>query len=118
MDCPFCGATNNTKVVESRTARGHVRRRRECLKCGRRFATRETVSDITGAKLLREDRRSANKSYRLLAEQHATLWENQAVMIVLLRRLLEALGQNADEATRIAFAEASKAAIKPLPARP
>ena len=42
MKCPFCGADHD-KVVDSRSsARGlTVRRRRECLKCGRKFTTYE-----------------------------------------------------------------------------
>lgn len=44
MRCPFCGATD-TKVIDSRLANeGHqVRRRRECLDCGERFTTYESV---------------------------------------------------------------------------
>jgi hypothetical protein len=30
-----------TKVVDKRDSNGHIRRRRECLKCGQRFTTRE-----------------------------------------------------------------------------
>lgn len=42
MRCPFCGA-ENTQVVDSRTVENgySIRRRRECLKCGRRFTTYE-----------------------------------------------------------------------------
>ncbi|MGQ9853903.1 MAG: NrdR family transcriptional regulator, partial [Candidatus Oleimicrobiaceae bacterium] len=42
MKCPFC-AHPDTHVIDSRT-RGDgqfVRRRRECLACGKRFTTRE-----------------------------------------------------------------------------
>ena len=44
MRCPFCSA-NDTKVIDSRLANeGHqVRRRRECLDCGERFTTYESV---------------------------------------------------------------------------
>jgi transcriptional repressor NrdR len=42
--CPWCGR-NQDKVVDSRSAeRGEaIRRRRECLSCGRRFTTYERV---------------------------------------------------------------------------
>jgi transcriptional repressor NrdR len=42
--CPWCGRTED-KVVDSRTAEAGsaVRRRRECLHCGRRFTTFERV---------------------------------------------------------------------------
>ncbi len=44
MKCPSCGHLED-KVIDSRSAReGQViRRRRECLKCKRRFTTYETV---------------------------------------------------------------------------
>jgi transcriptional repressor NrdR len=44
MKCPFCG-TADTSVLESRTVEGSdsIRRRRECLKCGKRFTTLEEV---------------------------------------------------------------------------
>ena len=47
MRCPFCG-DEESKVTDSRNvAETHsVRRRRECLKCLRRFTTFETV-DLT-----------------------------------------------------------------------
>jgi transcriptional repressor NrdR len=42
MRCPFCTSTN-TQVLESRVVEEGVvvRRRRECLKCGKRFTTYE-----------------------------------------------------------------------------
>lgn len=44
MLCPFCNAPD-TKVIDSRLAMdgGQVRRRRECVGCGERFTTYETV---------------------------------------------------------------------------
>jgi transcriptional repressor NrdR len=47
MRCPFCGAAKD-RVVDSRESRDHltVRRRRECLACGRRFTSYEQVEDI------------------------------------------------------------------------
>jgi len=42
MRCPFCG-NDDTKVTDSREADDGIRRRRECLDCGRRFTTYERV---------------------------------------------------------------------------
>ena len=44
MRCPKCGCADD-KVIDSRAARdgGTVRRRRECLSCGHRFSTLESV---------------------------------------------------------------------------
>ena len=42
MICPYC--TNaETKVTDKRDGQGITRRRRECLKCGKRFTTYERV---------------------------------------------------------------------------
>jgi transcriptional repressor NrdR len=47
MRCPFC-SYHDSKVIDSRTRDGGrtIRRRRECLKCRRRFTTREQIEDI------------------------------------------------------------------------
>ena len=43
MRCIFCG-NNESKVVDSRYLKDmSIRRRRECLRCGKRFTTYETV---------------------------------------------------------------------------
>lgn len=44
MRCPICGKIED-KVIDSRSAKGGsvIRRRRECLACGYRFTTYETV---------------------------------------------------------------------------
>ena len=46
MKCPYCGY-QESKVVDSRPAdEGSIRRRRECLRCERRFTTYETVESL------------------------------------------------------------------------
>ena len=47
MRCPFCGH-HEDKVVDSRESRegDSIRRRRECLKCGRRFTSYERVEEV------------------------------------------------------------------------
>ena len=43
MRCIFCG-NNDSKVVDSRYLKdASIRRRRECMRCGKRFTTYETV---------------------------------------------------------------------------
>ena len=48
MRCPWC-AGQDDKVVDSRTAEAgsSIRRRRECLTCGRRFTTFERVEAVS-----------------------------------------------------------------------
>ena len=47
MKCPFCGY-GESKVIDSRPAEEgtSIRRRRECLSCGKRFTTYETVESL------------------------------------------------------------------------
>ena len=47
MHCPFCEHEKD-RVVDSRESRdgSSIRRRRECLRCGRRFTTYEQIEEI------------------------------------------------------------------------
>lgn len=47
MKCPYCSCPS-TKVTDSRDTDDStsIRRRRQCLKCGRRFTTYETVEEV------------------------------------------------------------------------
>ena len=47
MKCPYCGYSES-KVIDSRPAdeNSSIRRRRECLSCGKRFTTYETVESL------------------------------------------------------------------------
>jgi transcriptional repressor NrdR len=46
MKCPYCGFVES-KVIDSRMSRemDAIRRRRECLKCAKRFSTAETLEE-------------------------------------------------------------------------
>jgi len=55
MNCPFC-TTDDTKVTDSRPDQDGIRRRRECLACGRRFSTLERI-ELPGVALLKKDGR-------------------------------------------------------------
>lgn len=48
MRCPFC-QVDNDKVVDSRACEENfaIRRRRECMACGRRYTTYERLEDVT-----------------------------------------------------------------------
>jgi len=47
MRCPFCNH-NEGRVVDSRSSKegDAIRRRRECLNCGRRFTTYERIEEV------------------------------------------------------------------------
>jgi transcriptional repressor NrdR len=54
--CPYC-AHNDDKVIDSRASDGGrvVRRRRECLKCEKRFTTYEKVEETTRLMVVKRD---------------------------------------------------------------
>ena len=58
MRCPFCGHTED-RVVDSRVGRDgeFIRRRRECLKCHRRYTTYEYIEDVLPHVVKRDGRR-------------------------------------------------------------
>ena len=45
MKCPFC-ASPDSRVIDTRSAEGGIRRRRECESCARRFTTYERVAPL------------------------------------------------------------------------
>ena len=67
MKCPFCGF-DDSKVVDSRpTDEGtSIRRRRECLKCFKRFTTYETVERMPLMLVKRDGTRQAYDRQKLL----------------------------------------------------
>jgi transcriptional repressor NrdR len=58
MKCPYCGYKED-KVVDSRATaeESAVRRRRECLKCGKRFTTYEYIEDFSLMVIKKDSRR-------------------------------------------------------------
>jgi transcriptional repressor NrdR len=68
MKCPFCRQTK-TRVVDKRNLEelDTIRRRRECLSCGRRFSTYERI-EWTGVSVIKKDgRRESFSRDKLLA---------------------------------------------------
>jgi transcriptional repressor NrdR len=58
LKCPFCAHLDD-KVIDSREARtgDMIRRRRECLKCSRRFTTYERIDEIPYMVIKKDGRR-------------------------------------------------------------
>src|SRR5256885_9296895 len=67
MKCPFCGFIND-KVVDSReTKEGEsIRRRRECMKCEKRFTTYERIDEIPYMVVKKDGRREKFDRQKLL----------------------------------------------------
>jgi transcriptional repressor NrdR len=68
MKCPFCGHQED-KVVDSRTSADGIaiRRRRECLACGKRFTTYEHVEEQRLMVIKKDGRREPFDRHKLLA---------------------------------------------------
>lgn len=68
MKCPFCGHTED-KVVDSRAGKvgDTIRRRRECIKCGRRFTTYERMDEIPYMVVKKDGNRERFDRQKLLA---------------------------------------------------
>ncbi|HEY6042033.1 MAG TPA: transcriptional regulator NrdR [Anaerolineae bacterium] len=55
MRCPFCGQ-EDSKVIDTRESDESIRRRRECLVCGKRFTTYERIAQ-TSLMVIKQDAR-------------------------------------------------------------
>ena len=68
MKCPFCGHRED-KVIDSRESEedDYIRRRRECLKCERRFTTYERIEGISLMVVKKDGRREPFDRKKILA---------------------------------------------------
>ena len=65
MRCPFCAETDS-KVVDSRDTESGIRRRRECLRCGKRFTTYERIEAVPLYVMKKDGRREEFDRQKLL----------------------------------------------------
>jgi transcriptional repressor NrdR len=67
MKCPYCSHKDD-KVIDSREGREGdlIRRRRECLKCGRRFTTYERIDEIPHMVIKKDGRRERFDRQKIL----------------------------------------------------
>lgn len=68
MRCPFCGFLED-KVVDSREAKDgdSIRRRRECLECGRRFTSYERIDEIPYMVVKKDGRREVFERKKIMS---------------------------------------------------
>lgn len=93
MKCPYCGYSES-KVIDSRPAdeNSSIRRRRECLSCGKRFTTYETVERLP-LMVIKKDgsRQSFDKEKVLRGMMRAC--EKRPVPVDTLMRLADEIEQ-------------------------
>lgn len=68
MRCPFCNDTE-AKVVDSRSSKDGeaIRRRRECLSCGRRYTTYERIEEVAQMVVKKDGRTESFDRWKLKA---------------------------------------------------
>lgn len=93
MKCPFC-SFEDSKVVDSRpTDEGtSIRRRRECLHCGKRFTTYETVERMPLMLIKRDGTRQAYDRQKLLNGLMKAC-EKRPVSLMQLERIVDHVEQ-------------------------
>ena len=68
MKCPFCGFTED-KVIESRATQDDtaIRRRRECLKCEKRYTSYEKIESVELRVVKRDGRREPYNREKIIS---------------------------------------------------
>jgi len=97
MKCPFCGDLYN-KVIDSRLGKDSlsIRRRRECIECGRRFTTYEKVEEQIPLLIKKDSRREAFNREKLRAGiMKAT--EKRPVSVEIIDSFIEKLERHFQE---------------------
>lgn len=101
MKCPFCHHAEN-RVIDSRISKdgNAIRRRRECLGCGKRFTTYEVVEDVLPMVVKKDGRREPfdrlkirNGLIKALEKRPVSIDEIDAVVDKVERSCQENLGK-------------------------
>jgi len=87
--CPFC-KENNDKVIDSRESTDAfvIRRRRECVGCGRRFTTRERI-DETPLRVVKRDESREEFDRRKILSGMITACQKRAVSMQDLEEITQ-----------------------------
>jgi transcriptional repressor NrdR len=95
--CPWCAGVDD-KVVDSRLAEegGAIRRRRECLRCGRRFTTYERVDEVAVVVVKRSGEREPFQRAKVAAGVRAAT-KNRPVS----EEAIDALAAEVEEEARL-----------------
>ena len=91
MKCRYCAGTDS-KVIDSRPTEDGtaIRRRRECLNCGRRFTTYEKIEDLPIMVVKRDGRREPFDSGKIRAGIRKSC-EKRAVSATVQDEMVESI---------------------------
>ncbi|MDF1536651.1 MAG: transcriptional regulator NrdR [bacterium] len=97
MKCPFCSDFDN-KVVDSRLSGDSdvIRRRRECLECGRRFTTYERVDDILPMVIKKDGRREPFDRSKILSGIQ-TACQKRPVPVPVMEEIVDRIEKEVQE---------------------
>ena len=106
MRCPYCSDAVN-KVIDSRLGRdgAEIRRRRECLECGRRFTTRERVEEVLPKVIKQDGRREEFQREKLIVaigkacQKRSVSADDVERLVDRLERAAQDLGQKEIESS-------------------
>ncbi len=97
MRCPFCSATED-KVVDTRPSDNEliIRRRRECVSCGRRFTTYERVEEVLPPVIKKDGRREPYDRSKLLVGLTKAC-EKRPVPVAMIEKTLDEIERSLQE---------------------
>ncbi len=103
MKCPFCGY-DDTKVVDSRSADGKKRRRRECTNCGKRFTTYESV-EMPALLVLKKDNSIELFDKNKLIKSISTAVKKRPVSVEDINNIVDCVESRYSNGNQISSAE-------------
>ena len=88
MKCPFC-AHHEDKVIDSRESKENnvIRRRRECLKCAKRFTTYEKI-ELIPIMVVKKDNRREEFNREKLLNGIVTACEKRPISMEVLEQIV------------------------------
>lgn len=97
MKCPFCTDVEN-KVIDSRLSKDGqvIRRRRECLECGRRFTTYERVEEVLPLVVKKDGRREPFDRMKIIIGLKKAC-EKRPISITALEKLADKIEAKVQE---------------------
>ncbi len=118
MRCPFCSHIED-KVVDSRESKGgdSIRRRRECLGCGRRFTSYERIDEIPYMVVKKDGKRESWDRNKVLAGLFRAS-EKRPISTVQLEGIVDEVEKNVQDSLdrELATSEIGKIIMRRLKA--
>ncbi len=97
MKCPYCGEIDN-KVMDSRLSKDGtvIRRRRECIDCGRRFTTYEHIEEIP-VMIIKKDGRREVFNREKVRQGMARACEKRNISVEIIEEFIDNLERDLKE---------------------